>query len=65
MQKPPTRSLSTCTLFFARQFFYPAGPFRHNYLTMHVPLTPEPLDFVDIQIILELLLASLTTVVVQ
>ena len=32
--KPPTKTLSTSMLFFARQFFYPADPFRHNKYSM-------------------------------
>ena len=32
--KPPTKTLSTSIVFFARQFFYPADPFRHNKYSM-------------------------------
>ena len=37
--KPPTRSLSTCIVFFARSIFYPADPFRTNKYCMTYNIT--------------------------
>ena len=37
--KPPTKTLSTSIVFFARQFFYPADPFRTNKYCMTYNIT--------------------------